>query len=689
MTSLGVSFAPLIPDYLLWAAVAVASAIAILIVVGRSRGAVARILALTLFVLALANPSITREDRDLLTSVVAVVVDKSPSQEFADRTKQTEEVRAAIAERLGHMPGLEVRFVEAGQADGETDGTRLFAALSAALSDVPHDRVAGAILITDGRVHDVPGEAAALGFAAPVHGLITGHKNERDRRVVLTAAPRFGIVGQTQTITFRVEDQAGGVPTAPVTVRRDGETIETRNVRVGASVSINVPIPHAGPNIIEIEAAPLENELTQINNRAVVSIDGVRDKLRVLLVSGEPHAGERTWRNLLKSDASVDLVHFTILRPPEKQDGTPINELSLIAFPTRELFQQKINDFQLIIFDRYARQGVLPIIYFDNIARYVRQGGAVLVAAGPDYASQTSIWRTPLDVILPAEPNGRMTDTPFRAKLTDLGKRHPVTRGLEGADDDPPHWSRWFRLVDTRVAKGTAVMQGPENKPLLLLSREAEGRVALLLSDHIWLWARGYEGGGPHIDLLRRLSHWLMKQPDLEEEALRLSVRGRDLTVQRQTMSDSVNEVTLTSPSGKERLLNLSPTEPGVWRSTIEVNELGLWRATDGTLHALANVGPPNPREFSEVTSSTEVLEPLAHATGGDVVRVEDGNSVHVPRILAVRSSDTFKGDDWLGLRIREASVVRGIGVLPVFAGLIGLLLLIGSLAVTWVREGR
>ena len=689
MTSLGVSFAPLIPDYLLWAAVAVASAIAILIVVGRSRGAVARILALTLFVLALANPSITREDRDLLTSVVAVVVDKSPSQEFADRTKQTEEVRAAIAERLGHMPGLEVRFVEAGQADGETDGTRLFAALSAALSDVPHDRVAGAILITDGRVHDVPGEAAALGFAAPVHGLITGHKNERDRRVVLTAAPRFGIVGQTQTITFRVEDQAGGVPTAPVTVRRDGETIETRNVRVGASVSINVPIPHAGPNIIEIEAAPLENELTQINNRAVVSIDGVRDKLRVLLVSGEPHAGERTWRNLLKSDASVDLVHFTILRPPEKQDGTPINELSLIAFPTRELFQQKINDFQLIIFDRYARQGVLPIIYFDNIARYVRQGGAVLVAAGPDYASQTSIWRTPLDVILPAEPNGRMTDTPFRAKLTDLGKRHPVTRGLEGADDDPPHWSRWFRLVDTRVAKGTAVMQGPENKPLLLLSREAEGRVALLLSDHIWLWARGYEGGGPHIDLLRRLSHWLMKQPDLEEEALRLSVRGRDLTVQRQTMSDSVNEVTLTSPSGKERVLNLSPTEPGVWRSTIEVNELGLWRATDGTLHALANVGPPNPREFSEVTSSTEVLEPLAHATGGDVVRVEDGNSVHVPRILAVRSSDTFKGDDWLGLRIREASVVRGIGVLPVFAGLIGLLLLIGSLAVTWVREGR
>ena len=687
--NLGISFSPLVPAYMVWAAAAIALVLSLLLVFARARAALVRAIALALFVLALANPSITREDREPLTSVAAVVIDKSPSQEFGDRLQQTEAARAGLAERLGHIAGLEVRFVEAGQADGETDGTRLFTALSLALSDVPQERVAGAILITDGRVHDVPGEVAALGFTAPVHGLITGHKDERDRRVVLVTAPRFGIVGQTQTITFRVEDQGAPAGPAQVAVRRDGELIESRNVRVGAAVNINVPIPHAGPNIVEIEASPLEGELTAVNNRAVVSIDGVRDKLRVLLVSGEPHAGERTWRNLLKSDASIDLVHFTILRPPEKQDGTPINELSLIAFPTRELFQQKINEFQLIIFDRYARQGVLPVIYFDNIARYVRQGGAVLVAAGPDYASPTSIWRTPLDVILPAEPSGRTSDGAFHARLTELGKRHPVTRGLEGAEQDPPRWSRWFRLVDSRASKGTTIMQGPDNKPLLLLSREGEGRVALLLSDHIWLWARGYEGGGPHLDLLRRLSHWLMKQPDLEEEALRLLVRGRDLTVQRQTMSDSVSDVTLTTPSGKTRTVTLSPAEPGVWRSTIEANELGLWRASDGTLTALANVGPANPREFTEVTSTTDVLAPLANATGGGVVRVEAASGVHLPRVVGVRSSDTYHGDDWLGLRTREATVVRGIGVLPVFAGLIGLLLLVGALATTWMREGR
>ena len=686
----GIAFAPLVNAQILWVAAAVTAILALLLFVSRSRGATIRAIALGLVVLALANPSFTREDRDPLSSIAVVVVDKSPSQNFGDRTKQTEAARAAIVDRLGHIPNLDVRVVEAGQSDGETDGTRLFTALGSTLADVPTDRIAGVIMLTDGRVHDVPADASALGFAAPLHALITGNKDERDRRVALIAAPRFGIVGQSQTITFKVEDQGVKAGTADVTVRRDGDVIDTRTVPVGVQQNVEIPIPHGGPNIVEIEAAPLPGgELTTVNNRAVVSIDGVRDKLRVLLVSGEPHAGERTWRNLLKSDPSVDLVHFTILRPPEKQDGTPINELSLIAFPTRELFQQKINDFQLIIFDRYARQGVLPIIYFDNINRYVRDGGAVLVAAGPDYASQTSLWRTPLNSILPAEPDGNVTDEAYRPTLTDLGKRHPVTRGLEGSDSNPPNWSEWFRIVNTTNTTGTTVMQGPDQKPLLVLSRQGEGRVALLLSDHIWLWARGFEGGGPHLDLLRRLSHWLMKEPDLEEEALRLNVSGHDLVVRRQTMADSVADVTLTSPSGTSQVLKLDAKEPGVWEKSVKADELGLWRATDGKLNALVNIGPANPREFTEVTSTTDVLAPITNATGGNSRRLDDGNGLNVPRIIPVRSGDTFKGDDWIGLKMRDASVVRGIGVLPVFAGLLGLLLLIGSLAGTWAREGR
>src|SRR6267154_621504 len=435
----GIAFTPLVPSLVLWLAAAAIVVIAGLLLLGRARGAAVRVTALALILLALANPSFTREDREPLSSVAAVVIDKSPSQNFGTRNDETAKAQEALVDTLKKIKGLEVRVVEAGQADGETDCTRLFGALSSVLSDVPVDRVAGAFLITDGRVHDIPANAAALGFQAPVHALITGRKDERDRRIAISAAPRFGIVGQVQTITYRLDDQGVSGQRAKVVVRYDGEVINERTVLSGQTVNVDIDIKHAGPNIVEIEASPLDNELTLVNNRAVVAIDGVRDKLRVLLVSGEPHSGEQTWRNLLKSDASVDLVHFTILRPPEKQDGTPINELSLIAFPTRELFQVKINEFQLIIFDRYARQGVLQMIYFDNIAKYVRDGGAVMIAAGPDYASPTSIWRTPLDVILPAEPIGGTTERSFQPQLTDAARRHPVTRALEGSGTEPPH----------------------------------------------------------------------------------------------------------------------------------------------------------------------------------------------------------------------------------------------------------
>ncbi|MCJ8142043.1 hypothetical protein MKI84_03860 [Ancylobacter sp. A5.8] len=689
--NLGLAFDPLIPLPWLLAAAAVTAVVALLLLVARTRGAIFRALALLLAVLALANPSLTREEREPLSTVVAVVVDQSASQDFGERTQMTQAARQELEQRLARLKeqGAEVRMVEAGGGAGEVDGTRLFTALSAALADVPPERVAGAIFLTDGRVHDIPATMAGLGFRAPVHAIISGQEGERDRRVALTSTPRFGIVGQKQSVGYRVEDE--GAPAGArvgVTVRRDGEVVARPIVTAGQPANVEVEITHAGANIIEIEAAALDGELTPVNNRAALSIDGVRDKLRVLLVSGEPHVGERTWRNLLKSDANVDLVHFTILRPPEKQDGTPINELSLIAFPTRELFQQKIKDFDLIIFDRYAQQGVLPMIYFDNIVRYVEEGGALLVAAGTDYISDGSVYYTSLDSILPAAPTGRMDETPFRPTLTQAGQRHPVTRALPGSQSDPPNWSHFFRVVDTDGAKGTSVMDGPNGKPLVLLDRVGEGRVALLLSDHFWLWARGFEGGGPHIDLLRRLSHWLMKEPDLEEERLRMSAHGGDIVVERQTMGDTAPTVVVTTPTGATRRVTLDQAEPGLFRATFPADTLGLWRASDGTLTALVNVGPLNPREFSEVTSTTEALRPAVEATGGGVWRMAD-LAGFVPRVVGVRSGERYAGEDWMGVALREVSVVRGLGLFPLFAGLSGLLILMAGIAAAWAREGR
>lgn len=682
------TFAPLVPLPLLIGLSVLAALAAGMALVLAGRGAILRALALAVLTLALADPSLVFEDREPVKDVVAVVVDKSASNRLADRPAQTQAAQAEVERQLRGIGGVDTRIVEVTDQQGAGDGTRLFEALASGLADVPSERVAGAIVISDGLAHDAPANAEALGLRAPLHVLTTGRNAEVDRRIVLVDSPRFGIVGKDQNIRLRVVDK-GGPGRAAITVRRDGEVIARREAISGQTVQVPVRIDRGGPNVIEIEAAPIENELTLANNRAVITIDGVRDKLRVLLVSGEPHPGERTWRNLLKADANVDLVHFTILRPPEKQDGTPINELSLIAFPTRELFQVKIKDFDLIIFDRYANQSILPLLYFDNIVRYVREGGALLVAAGPEYSGSQSLARTPLGQILPAQPDGSVIDEAYRARVSEPGKRHPVTRDLPGSEAEPPRWGEWLRMVGSRPRSGSAVMTGPGERPLLLLAREQKGRVALFLSDHAWLWARGFRDGGPHLDLLRRLGHWLMKEPDLEEEALRASARGRNIEIERQTLGDNPAPATITAPDGSTRIVPFEPGRPGLFVARTATSEFGLHKITTENLTAFASVGPENPRELMEVVSDPTKLEALADSTGGSSRRIgqESGSGVNLPRIVPVRSGRQFSGADWIGLRISDSGIVRGVSISPLFVGLIGLAILFGALVAGWIGE--
>ncbi len=684
----GLSLSPLVPLWLLAALAVAALAAAILAVVARRGAGLVRALALALLVAALTNPSLVNRQTEPVRDVVAVAVDRSLSQTLGGRTGQTETAIRDIEARLKELPGIEPRIVTVGDAENG-DGTRLFGGLAQALADVPPERIAGAILLTDGVVHDIPRDAAALGFRAPVHALVTGRANERDRRIVLVDAPRFGLVGKDQTIRARL-DERGGPGRARVVVRRDGQQIATLQAVAGPVFSIPVRIEHGGPNVVEIEVEPLEGELTPVNNRAVVTIDGIREKLRVLLVSGEPHSGERTWRNLLKSDANVDLVHFTILRPPEKQDGTPINELSLIAFPTRELFQIKIKEFDLIILDRYANQSILPSLYYDNIARYVRDGGALLVAAGPEYSTPSSLARTPLAPVLPALPDGQVVEEPYRALITDRGVRHPVTRDLPGSNTEPPSWGEWLRIVGSRNVRGETVMTGFGDRPLVVLNREGKGRVALLLSDHAWLWARGFRDGGPHVDLLRRLSHWLMKEPELEEEALRAYATGSTISIERQTMAETVAPARLTGPGGAVREIALTQIKPGVFSGTVESRELGLHRVDHGDLTAFVGLGPANPRELVDVFSDTERLRPLAESTGGSVRRIaaEPSGALALPRIVALRAGTSFAGSDWIAIRPTDSARVTGVSLLPLMLGAMGLLLLLLPLVAAWLVEG-
>ncbi|HUO54032.1 MAG TPA: hypothetical protein VMU18_04795 [Rhodoblastus sp.] len=694
MKEFSLAFAPLAPFWLLALFAALAAALVIAALVLRRRGALLRALVFGALLGALANPSLVEEKRDSLRDVVAVVLDRSASQDFGERRAQTEAARAALETALKGLDNVETRFIDAGGTGDDPeggDGTRLFSALNAGLSDVAPERLGAVILVTDGEVHDIPASLAAANLKAPLHALITGHDQERDRRMVLVEAPRFGLIGKDIVFTVRVEEANGPGDPVPVTVRRDGEIVTRVLARPGAPAKIPLKLAHGGKNVLEFDAEPMDGELTEINNKAVASIEGVRDHLKVLLVSGEPNPGERAWRNLLKSDPNVELVHFTILRPPEKQDGTPLRELALIAFPTAELFGRKIVDFDLIVFDRYSNMGLLPPVYFDNIVRYVRDGGAMAIVAGPNFAEADGLYYTPIGKVVPARPTGDVIETPFRAALSEIGKRHPVTRDLPGSQSKPPAWSEWFRLEKGVATRGASVLTGAEGAPLLVLSREGKGRVALLLTDQSWLWARGFEGGGPYVDLMRRTAHWLMKEPELEEEALRATAHGRELTVERQTLGEKPGPARLAAPSGKAQEAALAEVAPGLYRAQVQAQELGLYRASQGELKALVNVGPENPLEYRDVVSTPEKLRALAEASGGSVRRIGAArtSAITMPRIVAMGDSPVYAGSDYIGIRRTESSVARGVKLTPLAIGAFGLLVLLGALIAAWAWEGR
>jgi hypothetical protein len=692
MTSaVSVAFDPLLP----WTVLAVLGAVGLVLVLlglrAGARGTIWRLGSLVVVLAALANPSLIEEQRKPIADVALVVVDDSDSMAIGERRQQVQAARESLKRKLGQQDGLEVREVvlppsQIQLGSERPGGTRLIDTMRSALIEIPQERLAGVVLLSDGQVHDVPaGVPPELG-GAPVHALIAGRKNERDRLIVLEQSPRYGVVGREVTTKFRIDDPAGG--TAPVTLSVGGEVVKRIDVPVGRSVELPITVGNPGANVVELEVGPGPSELTLDNNRALFTINGVRDRLRVLLVSGEPYQGERAWRNLLKSDPAVDLVHFTILRTPQKDDFTPVRELSLIVFPMRELFEQKLKEFDLIIFDRYESGNLITRDYFRNITEYVKGGGALLVSVGPVFATQRSLYRTPLGAILPAAPTGDVVETGFKPKVTEIGQRHPVTANLPQAGDPnkEPEWGRWFRLITSRTERGNAVLAGADEKPLVVLDRVGEGRVAQLLSDHLWLWNRGIDVGGPQPELVRRVAHWLMKEPDLEEEALRATAVGGRIEITRRTLATTFPQVTMTSPGGTTRTLDLRQTAPGLGLAVVDVDKPGLYRFDDGTLRAVAAVGSPDPLEFSDVRATDAKLKPLVDGTGGALMWLSDQSD---PDIRTVRPGRAAGGSDWIGLRRNEGYTVAGINQLPLLPGILVALAFLMAIASAWWREGR
>lgn len=685
-------FDPLLPVWLLATLGVLAVLIVVIALIRRGRGALLRFAAFAMLILWLSGPRLVQETRQGLRDIGLLVVDQTASMQIGNRTALADAARRAIEAQAAKLPGLDLRTITVPESGD--DGTRLFTEIDKALADIPRARFAGTIAITDGQIHDVP---TAPPGGAPLNLLLTAKGEETDRRIRVLEAPGYGIVGKTATLRVVVDDlgPADSHPgTATLTIRRDGQPFSQESVPVGVTQRIEVPITRAGPTVIEMTVNPLPGEVSPINDRAVVAINGVRDRLRVLLISGEPHQGERTWRRLLKSDPSVDLVHFTILRPPEKDDHTPLNELALIAFPVRELFVDKIGEFDLIILDRFQNRGLLPLPYLANIAKHVRDGGALLMSVGPEFAGPTSLAATPLGAVLPGGPaaTDAVINGAFRPMVSDLGQRHPVTEGLPGANPpgDPtaqPTWGPWYRRVQPGPMNGEVLMQAPDGQPLLVLDRVDKGRSALLLSDQIWLWSRGHKGGGPQAELLRRIAHWLMKEPELEEDALTARVADGRLRIEARSIDPTPPaSAEVTDPDGRTETVPLRQDRPGRAIATLAAPTPGVWRVTAGTRSAYAAAGAANPREIADLRATATLAGPLARRSGGGVHWLDASG---IPDLRRTEPGQTASGSTWIGLERRHDHVVTGVAALDLLPSWLGLPLLLGLILAAWRQESR
>jgi hypothetical protein len=647
---------------------------------------------LALILLALANPQVVEEQQRPLADIALVLVDDSPSQQLGDRPAQTKAALAALQSLLDRQPNLEIRPRRLSQFDRgplqSQGGSRLFSALRQALADIPPQRLAASIVITDGQVHDIPAQVGpTLTQGAPLHVLLTGKPGETDRRLEIDQAPAFALVGSSVPVTLTVTDDAmpPGSP-IPLTLRH-AESSQRITVPNQHRRTLSVPVSHAGPSVFSFTADPRPDEPSLRNNSATVTLNGIRDRMRVLLISGRPHIGERAWRQLLKADPNVDLIHFTILRSPLKADAAPLNELALIAFPMRELFEEKLDGFDLIIFDSYSRQGPVLATYFDNITRYVRNGGALMVAAGPDFGGPGSLTNSPLVSVLPVAPDGPPILGSFTPHLTADGLSHPITSSLAPQEKgQSPPWGPWLRLLPVTVTtpKAHTLMRASDDRPLLVVNRVEKGRVGVLLSDSLWLWARGWQGGGPQAELVRRLAHWLMGEPDLEEEALTAQVNNGQLVLNRRSLSPRTTppQALVTDPEGSQQTIPLSASGPGQWQGRLNAPLPGLWQVQEGDLRSAVAVPDPDPTESAAVVATAQPLEPLVKASKGTLTWLALSD---IPQPRRSGQADPNR----LSLLNHQTTVTLGYQQSPLIPPWLFALATLAALVVVWRQEGR
>ncbi len=688
-------------DPLVWGALALAGG---LIVLGaarqRERGMmISGGLVMAGFAYLLADPEIVTRNHETLPARVVVIADQSDSNVLGDRAAQTETAAGALVAYLESLDNVDVEKIafNSDMLDG-AEGTALCTAVDAAIADIAPERLGAVFMVTDGQVHGCNDATRAFNTGAPLHVYLAGQPAEQDRHIVLHQQPSYGVVDETVPFSFEVTDYGVLRPDrVSVTITRDGELVQELDVQPGEIVEdVQIEIPHAGSNLIAFSVAPLDGEVTLANNTIVADVNGIAEQRKVLVLSGEPHNGMNTWRNLLDGNPAIDYVHIANLSSPEKDREAPAGEHTLIPPPVDELFNRRLGEFDLLIIDQYQLRGIIPPRYVAQIERYAEEmGGAVLVVNGPEALSNRSIYNVLKDILPSAPRLAAPVEQEFTPSVSETGAAHPVTSDLAdgavdneaaeaGAEDDMTPWGPWYRQIPMQPdAEAHVVMEGAEGAPLLVLGRVGEeGRVAELHSDQLWLWERGHKGGGPYIELVRNVMGWLLRDPAFEEEALALAYDADDglLTVTRQSLEGDDRPVTIETPQGETMQVALEPADdaPGLWRAVIPAEEYGVYKARQGDLETVTGTGATNPAEFADTRSTPDVLAPFVEQTGGTLTRL--ANQTAFPEIRLQEGGSAMSGEDWIGVRESDSTISTGSDrspllppwlTLPIFAVLL------------------
>ena len=447
-------FEPIIPIYLIIILILVFIFSTIHAIVKKIDGSFLRFFLLTLLLVLVIQPIIKIENRELEKDIITILIDKTASQKITNRIKDVDEVYNKLLSKIGKLEGIDIlkisvddqsirtsfgsiKEINSEQSEEEKiirnvedlNSSKLISILKNHINKYPSKKISTIFMITDGQIHDLTVHSALEKIEIPIYYILAGDKKLNDIKLTLVSKPNFNYLDERTKIKFKVEDFLHNQDLVELTVQNSFMPEIKKKIKVGIVNDIEFDLPKIGQNFFKLSVEKKENEISILNNSEIIKIDGIRKKLRVLLISGNPYMGTRVWRNFLKSDPSVELIHMTVLRPPEKNDNTPFNELSLIPFPIKELFENKLSKFELIIFDNFKGRNVLSPLYLQNLKRFVNNGGALLEIAGPAYNSKYSLFRTEIGSILPGVPSGKVIRKEFKPKLTEIGKKK-LKKGL-------------------------------------------------------------------------------------------------------------------------------------------------------------------------------------------------------------------------------------------------------------------